>query len=184
MTVFPNGTKYLIRVRKQWDVRTDENAYLRRIFNNLNAGKADATAITLINTRRTFLFLTSPIEREEAYRIFSGWGSLPNVEVYPIIRDTVYGYPYARTICLRTFPNRKSDRLPKATKHIGNYRWVAYEKAGAVEGLLISEEPSVVPYPCEHATEAHIITCFADEKLIRYTALTGIYPEFTFPLTE
>jgi len=180
---YPQGTKYLIRVRKQWDVRTDENAYLTRIFRNLSETTVNATAITLINTRRHLYFITSPIAREEAERIFGDF-SLPNVEVYPVVRDTVYGYPYIRTFCVRTFRDRKSARLPKVVRHIGNYRWVAYEKAGVVEGLLISEEPPVVPYPCELSTEAHIITCFADEKLIRYTNLVGYYPEFTMPFTD
>jgi hypothetical protein len=180
---YPQGKQYLIRVRKQYaDVRTDENTYARRIFRHLQPPVAEATTLTLINTRRHFYFLTSPISRDDAYRIFSGWGSLPNVEVYPILRDTEYGYPYRRIMCVRTFLNRKSDRLPKVVRHISNYRWVAYEKAGAVEGLLISEEPPVVPYPCELSTEANIITCFSEEGLIRYTNLVGYYPEFTLPL--
>jgi hypothetical protein len=96
--------------------------------------------------------------------------------VYPVVRDTVYGYPYTRTFYVRTYPNRKSDRLPKAARQLRDYRWVAYEKAGAVEGLLISEEPPVVPYPCEHSTEAYIFTYFSDEKAVRRTELTGCLP--------
>jgi hypothetical protein len=159
-------------VRKQYaDVCAD--AILRHIFNNLSEATVDATAMTLINTRRHLYFITSPLSEEDANRIFN---SLPYVEVYPVVRDTLYGYPYTRTFCVRTYPNRKSDRLPKVVHHIRDYRWVAYEKAGAVAGLLISEEPPVVPYPCEHATEAYIITCFSDEKVVRQTKLTGCLP--------
>jgi hypothetical protein len=61
-------------------------------------------------------------------------------------------------------------------RRIGNYRWVAYEKAGVVEGLLISEEPPVVPYPCEHSTKSYVFTCFGDETFIRRTELTGCLP--------
>jgi len=75
--------KYLIRVRKQYaDVRTDADAILRRICNT-----ASGVAITLINTRDYFYFITSPLSRDEAYRIFSGWGSLPYIEVYPVAWD-------------------------------------------------------------------------------------------------
>jgi hypothetical protein len=170
--------KYLIRVRKQYaDVYTDADAIVRRIFNSLSEATANATAITLINTRKYYYFITSPLSRDDAYRIFSGWGSLPYVEVYPVISDTVYGYPYTHTFCVRTYPNRRTDRLPKVAHKLRDYRWVAYEKAGAVEGLLISEEPPVVPYPCELSTEAHIITCFADENIVRRTELTGCYPK-------
>ena len=167
--------KYLIRVRKQYaDVRTDADAILRRIFNSLN--DASGVAITLINTRRYYYFITAPISRDDAYRIFSGWGSLPYIEVYPVVRDIVYGYPYTHTFCVRTFPYRRTDRLPKVAQHMRNYRWVAYEKAGAVKGLLISEQPPVAPYPCELSTEAYVITYFADDNIVRRTALSGCLP--------
>ena len=62
--------KYLIRVRKQYaDVYTDADAILRRIFNN-----ASDVAITLINTRHYYYLITSPLSRDDAYRIFSEIG--------------------------------------------------------------------------------------------------------------
>jgi len=165
--------KYLIRVRKQYaDVRTDADAILRRICNT-----ASGVAITLINTRDYFYFITSPLSRDEAYRIFSVYGSLPYIEVYPVVRDTVYGYPYTHTFCVRTYPKRKSDRLPKVAQQLRDYRWVAYEKAGAVEGLLISAQPPVVP-KSELSTEAYIITCFADEGVVRRTELAWDNPKY------
>jgi hypothetical protein len=166
--------KYLIRVRKQYaDVYTDADAILRRIFNSVRDGDV---AITLINTRHYFYLITSPLSRDDAYRIFSGWGSLPYIEVYPVVRDTVYGYPYTHTFCVRTYPNRRTDRLPKVVRDIRDYRWVAYEKAGAVEGLLISAQPPVVS-KSELSTEACVITCFADENIVRRTELAWDNPK-------
>jgi len=173
--------KYLIRVRKQYaDVYTDADAILCHIFNNLSGATANATAITLINTRRHFYFITSPLSRDDACRIFSEWGSLPYIEVYPVVRDTVYGYPYTHTFCVRTYPNRRTDRLPKVVRDIRDYRWVAYEKAGAVEGLLISAQPPVVS-KSELSTEACVITCFADENIVRRTELAWDNPKYRIP---
>jgi len=169
---------YLIRVKKQADVQTDANYYLRRIFRNLQ--QSEDVSVILINTRHHLLFLTSPIHPDDAYRIFSGWGSLPTVEVYPILRDAKQGYPYRRLICLRYFPNRKSTRLPKVAGELADFRWVAYQKGGEVEGLLISEEPKIVPYPCVISTEAFLITADADE--LYYSDLAGYSPDFTVPL--
>jgi hypothetical protein len=168
--------KYLIRVRKQYaDVYIDADAILRRIFNGVSG--ANATAITLINTRYYYYFITSPLSLDDAYRIFSGWASLPYVEMYPIISDTVHGYPYTHTFCVRTFPNRRTDRLPKVVRDLRDYRWVVYEKAGAVEGLLISAQPPVVP-KSELSTEAYVITCFADEGFVRRTELAWNNPKY------
>jgi hypothetical protein len=172
---------YLIRVKKQADVLTDANRYLRQIFRNLQRTPAEDTSVILINTRRHLLFLTSPIHREDAYRMFIGWGSLPTVEVYPILRDAEQGYPYRRLICLRYFPNRKSTRLPKVAGELANFRWVAYRKGSEVEGLLISEDGLfTAPYPCELSTEAFLITANADE--LCYSDLIYPSPTFTVPL--
>jgi hypothetical protein len=65
---------------------------------------------------------------------------------------------------------------------LGHYRWVAVERGDGIEGILISEEPPIVPYPCDFSTEAYLITASEEEDVIRYTELTGHSPEFTIPL--
>jgi hypothetical protein len=177
------GTKYLIRVRKQDGLaRYHANAYVRHIFRHLQRTPMEDFSIVLINTPKYLLFLTSHIRREDAYTMFLTWGSMPDVEVYPIIEDIEQGNPYRRVICLRSFPKRKTARLPKVAGWLGHYRWVAYERAGEVEGLLISEEPPIVPYPADLSSEAYLITASEEEDVIRYTDLTGYSPEYTVPL--
>jgi hypothetical protein len=180
---FERGTKYLIRIRKQHGLtRYHAAAYLRHIFRHLQRTPMEDFSIVLINTPKHLLLITSHIRREDAYTMFLTLGSLPEVEVYPIVQDVEEGNPYRRLICLRTFPHRKSARLPKVASWMGHYRWVAFERAGEIEGLLISEEPPIVPYPCEHSTEAYLITASKEQDCIRYTDLTGYSAEYTIPL--
>jgi hypothetical protein len=139
-------------------------------------------SIVLINTPKHLLLLTSHIRRDDAYTMFLTWGSLPEVEVYPIVADVEEGNPYRRVIYLRFFPDRKTARLPKVAGRLGHYRWVAYKRGGGMEGLLISEEPPIVPYPADLSSEAYLITASEEEGVMRYTDLMGYSFEDTVPL--
>jgi hypothetical protein len=177
------GTKYLIRIRKQHGLtRYHADAYVRHIFRHLQRTPMEDFSIVLINAPKHLLLITSHIRREDAYAMFLTWGSFPEVEVYPIVRDEEQGNPYRRVICLRYFPNRKTARKPKVAGWLGHYRWIAFERAGEVEGLLISEEPPIVPYPADLSSEAYLITASEEEDVIRYADLTGYSPDYTVPL--
>jgi hypothetical protein len=173
------GLQYLIRVKKQADVLTDATPYLRRIFGNLRHTPIDDASAVLLNTPRYLLLITSPIHRADASRMFYGWDN-PAVEVYPIVRDTTVGYPYRRIMCVRTYKYLTSASLPKETEAMAHYRWVVYERGREIDGILISEEPSIVPYPCEHSTEAFLIT--ADQTELYFSDLAGYTCDFSLPL--
>ena len=180
------GTMYLIRVRKQYGhTRFCANFYLRKIFGNLKRTPVGETSIVLINAPRHLFLTTSHIHPEDAETIRSVFAMFPEVEMYPIVRDVQKGDPYRRYIfCVNIFPPRKTARLPQIAQHLNHYRWVVYEKVGGEkQGILISEEPPIVPYRCELTTEAYLITASEEQDCIRYHDLRGYNADFAEPLS-
>jgi hypothetical protein len=91
--------------------------------------------------------------------------------MYPIVCDVRQGYPYVREVYLRVFPKRKTTSLPKIATELRDYRWVAYERNGAIEGLLISDEPDIASCGGKYAQGVYIVSYFQDEGLLRFTNL-------------
>ena len=179
------GTMYLIRVRKQYgNTRYCANFYIRHILRNLKRTPVGETSIILINTPRHLLLTTSHIHPEDAEVIRRNLDMFPEVEMFPIVRDVQQGDFYRRYIfCVNIFPPRKTARLPQITQHLNHYRWIVYEKVGGEkQGILISEEPPVVPYACELTTEAYLITASEEQDCIQYHDLRGYNADFTEPL--
>jgi hypothetical protein len=177
------GTRYFIRIRKQ-DGHTpfSREYYLRTIFRHLQRTGLEETSIVLISAPRALLLFTSHIHPADADAIRSEWGVFPHIEVYPIVEDVEQGNPYRGTFCVRTYPHRKSTRLPKVAKYLSHYRWVVYETVGGEKhGILISEEPNV-PYTADLASEAFLITASDEEDSIRFNDLTGYNTWFSIPL--
>jgi len=175
---------YVIRIRKQDGLPPySPDFYLRKIFRNLQRTPLEDTSIVLINPHRHLYLFTSPLHPEDADAIRSEFAVFPEVEMYPIVEDVEQGNPYLRVFCVRTFPNRKSTRLPRVAKHLSHYRWVVYEMVGGEKhGILISEEPNVIPYPADLASEAYLITACDAEDSIRFADLTGYRTWFSVPL--
>ena len=178
---FERGTRYLIQVRKIGGLpRFCPDFYLKHIFRALRRTEIEDTSIVFISTPSHLLFLTSHIHPEDAERIYK---TLPlfEAEVYPIVEDVEQGKPYRGTPCVRTFPNRKSTRLPRVAKYLSHYRWVVYEKVGGEKhGILISEEAP--HYTATLASEAYLITYSEADDIVRYTDLTGYRANFAHPL--
>ncbi len=177
-------TKYLIRVRKRNGYPLFSlYHYPRTILRRIRWTPIEEASVLLINARRELLLLTSPLHPEDADAIRREWTVFPDIRVYPVVALTGRGTPYQRVFCVRTFPKRKTTRLPRLAQSLQNYRWVIYERWGKYEGLLISEEPKVVPYPCDHSTEAYLITASDAEDEMRFNDLRGIQSDFTIPLS-
>jgi len=181
---FELGTRYVVRIRKQDGLPPySPEFYLRKIFRALRRTELEDTSILLINAHRHLFLFTTHLHPEDADAIRSEFAVFPEVEMYPIIEDVEQGDPYFRVFCVRTFPNRKSTRLPKVAQYLSHYRWVVFEKVGGEKhGILISEEPNVVPYPADHSSEAYLITASDAEDSIRFADLTGYRYWFTVPL--
>jgi hypothetical protein len=181
---FELGKRYVIRIRKQ-----DGNAsyspvyYLRNIFRNLKWTELEDTSVILVNIPHCFFLITTHIHPADAGAIETALGSLPEVEMCPLVKDIEQGKPFNRyLLCVATFPHRKTARLPKVAKTLKHYKWVAFERGNGIEGILISEEPPVVPYPCSLTTEAYLITASETQDCLQYTDLRGYSPDFTTPL--
>jgi hypothetical protein len=181
---FERGTRYVIRIRKQDGLPSySTEFYLRKVFRNLQRTALEDTSIVLINPHRHMFLLTSHLHPEDADAIRKEFAVFPEVEMYPVVEDVEQGDPYLRVFCVRTFPNRKSTRLPKVAGYLSNYRWVVYEKVGGEKhGILISEEPNVFPYPADLSSEAYLITASDEEDSIRFADLTGYRTWFSVPL--
>jgi hypothetical protein len=181
---FERGTRYLIRIRKDDGFAPFSVAsFLRHIFQSLQRTPIEDTSMVLINAPRYLYLTTTHIHPADAPAILNACEELPETEVYPIVEDIEQGDPYRRyLICVATFPRRKTARLPKVAQLLKHYRWVAFERGDGIEGILISEEPPVVPYPCSLTTEAYLITASDEEGEIRYRDLRGYEPDFTTPL--
>jgi len=185
-TPFELGTRYLIRVRKQYGhTRYCANFYLRKVFRNLKRTEVEDASIILINAPRHLLLITTHIHPEDADTIRREFAMFPEVDMFPILKDVQQGDPFNRYIfCVHITPPRKSTRLPKVAQWVNNYRWVVIEKIGGEkQGILISEEPPTVPYPCVLTTEAYLITVSQEQDCMRFTDLRHYNPAFTEPLS-
>ncbi len=179
-------TKYLVRARKRNGFPLFSlYHYPRTIFRHIRWTPIEEASVLLINAHRELLLLTSPLHPEDAEAIRREWIVFPDIWVYPVVALTGRGTPYQRVFCVRTFPKRKTTRLPRVANSFKNYRWVVYQQWewGQYVGLLISEEPKVVPYPCDHATEAYFITASDAEDEMHFTDLRHLAPKFTVPLS-
>jgi len=180
------GARYFVRIRKQYGhTRFCANFYIRHILRNLKRTPVGETPILLINAPRHLMLFTSYIHPEDAETIRRNFDMFPEVEMFPVVRDVWEGDPLRRYIfCVNIFPPRKSARLPQITQHLKHYRWIVYEKVGGEkQGILISEEPPVVPYRCELTTEAYLITASEEQDCIRYHDLRGYNADFAEPLS-
>jgi hypothetical protein len=179
------GTRYVIRIRKHYGhAPYSTEFYLRKIFRALQRTPLEDTSIVLVNAPRHLMLFTTHIHPEDADTIRREFAMFPEVDMFPIVKDVQQGDPFNRHIfCVHITAPRKSTRLPKVAQWVNNYRWVVIEKVGGEkQGILISEEPPAVPFPCEHSTEAYLITACDEEDSIRFDDLTGYRAWFTVPL--
>jgi hypothetical protein len=176
-------TKYVIWVgKREGFTRLNLYYYPRFVFQQLRWTPVEEVSVLMVNARRNLLLITSPLHPEDADAIKNNWAMFPEVRMYPIASYIARGNPYHRVLCVRTFPKRKTTRLPHPARFLKNYRWVVYERWGKYEGLLISEEPSVVPYACDHASEVYHIVASDEEDILCFTDLYNPNTVFTIPL--
>jgi hypothetical protein len=178
-------TKYLIRVGKRERLtRLSLYYYPRSLFQQIRWTPIEDVFLLMINTQRNLLLLTSPIHPEDADAIQRNWIMFPEIRMYPVVGYIARGNPYQHTICIRSFPKRKTTRLPRLARGLKNYRWVMYERWGQYEGLLISEEPPIVPYPCDRASEIYHIVGSDEDNILCFTDLYNPSNTFTIPLSH
>jgi hypothetical protein len=178
-------TKYVIRVGKREGMtRLSLYYYPRSIFQHIRWTPIEEVSLLMVNARRELLLITSPLHPEDADAIQRNFAVFPEIRMYPVVSFVGQGNPYQRTICVRAFPKRKTTRLPRFARALKNYRWVVYERWGQYEGLLISEEPPIVPYPCDHASEVYHIVGSDVEDILCFTDLYNPSNTFTIPLSH
>jgi hypothetical protein len=178
-------TKYLIRIGKREGLtRLSLYYYPRSIFRHIRWTPIEEVSLLMVNARRELLLITSPLHPEDADAIQRNFAVYPEIRMYPIVAYIGRGNPYQRVVCVRTFPKRKTTRLPRFATALKNYRWVVYERAGKYEGLLISEEPPIVPYPCDRASEIYHIVGSDEDDILCFTDLYNPSNIFTIPLSH